>query len=392
MEINKIKEMYEEINNSVNNQLLEEQVLIVKNYKEMCKILNENEKTGDSKKAQQKEWKRYFDFGKEGQKYIIYEIYEKPLPKNMYINPIDTLNELLICERIIDHMENPKYNDKRYIVSMTGLAYDLGYINDIFKQGYEHPSQLIDDIFEKPKVTPSIEEKGKKLSMFDIGNKYRLQQLQENVVYDCYNIIPRRYKERITKTLKRMEQEFVINVSIINYGVFVEPDEKSPIIDYTIDEYGDKHIEYRYKTKKTFRELTDVEDLLVQTIKNEILDELDCVDIHELFQTKKVDKFNKKFQEELLEHGIASVRKCYVLAFAKDYIYKKRDNIKEKQRELNKLFLDKSLRNSYSMRENRIKKEMNKWSTDENDEKRIRKYYTKEQEYRDKVLKYILSI
>jgi len=205
MEINKLREMYEKVNNSVDNQLLDDQVLIIKNYKEMCKILNEEEKTSNSKKAQQKEWKRYFDFGKEGQKYIIYEIYEKPLPKNMYINPIDTLNELLICERIIDHMENPKYNDKRYVVSMTGLAYDLGYINDIFKQGYEHPSQL-------------IEEKGKKLSMFDIGNKYRLQQLQENVVYDCYNIIPRRYKERITKTLKRLEQEFVINVSIINYG------------------------------------------------------------------------------------------------------------------------------------------------------------------------------
>jgi len=44
------------------------------------------------------------------------------------------------------------------------------------------------------------------------------------------------------------------------------------------------------------------------------------------------------------------------------------------------------------MRENRIKKEMNKWYTDENDEKKIRKYYTKEQEYRDKVLKYILNI
>lgn len=391
MEIKELKEMFENIIKD-NNKIFEDQILIIKNYKEMCKILKENEKTGDSKKAQQKEWKRYFDFSKEGQKYLIYEIYEKPLPKNMYINPIDTLNELLICERIIEHMENPKYKDKRYVVSMTGLAYDLGYINDIFKQGYEHPNQLIDEIFEKPKITESIEKRGKQLSKYDIGNKYKLRQLQENVVYDCYNIIPRRYKDRITKTLKRLEQEFVINVSIINFGTFIEPNKNEPIIEYKTDQYGDKHVEYRYKTIEDFRELTDEEDNLVQTIKNELLKKYECENIHDLYKKKKIDKFNNELQKELLQCGIASVKKCYVLAFAKDYIYEKRDNIKEKQRELNKLFLDKSLRNSYNMKEKRINEKINEWKLIEGDEKKIRKYYTKEQEERDKVLKYILSI
>lgn len=178
-------------------------------------------------------------------------------------------------------MENPKYKDKRYVVSMTGLAYDLGYINDIFKQGYEHPNQLIDEIFEKPKITESIEKRGKQLSKYDIGNKYKLRQLQENVVYDCYNIIPRRYKDRITKTLKRLEQEFVINVSIINFGTFIEPNKNEPIIEYKTDQYGDKHVEYRYKTIEDFRELTDEEDNLVQTIKNELLKKYECENIHE---------------------------------------------------------------------------------------------------------------
>lgn len=392
MNIYKLKELYEEINKVNDNQIIDEQILIIKNYKEMCKILDEEEKTSNSKKAQQKEWKRYFDFSKEGQKYLIYEIYEKPLPKNMYINPIDTLNELLICERIIEHMENPKYKDKRYVVSMTGLAYDLGYINDIFKQGYEHPNQLIDEIFEKPKITESIEKRGKQLSKYDIGNKYKLRKLQENVVYDCYNIIPRRYKDRITKTLKRLEQEFVINVSIINFGTFIEPNKNEPIIEYKTDQYGDKHVEYRYKTIEDFRELTDEEDNLVQTIKNELLKKYECENIHDLYKKKKIDKFNNELQKELLQCGIASVKKCYVLAFAKDYIYEKRDNIKEKQRELNKLFLDKSLRNSYNMKEKRINEKINEWRVIEGDEKKIRKYYTKEQEERDKVLKYILSI
>ena len=78
--------------------------------------------------------------------------------------------------------------------------------------------------------------------------------------------------------------------------------------------------------------------------------------------------------------------------FAEDYIYQKRDNVKEKQRELNKLFLDKSLRNSYAMREKRIKQAENDPITAAEDKPKLRKYFTKEQEKRDQVLKYILSI
>ena len=36
--------------------------MIVKNYKELCNLLNENPKTGNSKNAQLKEWQRYFEF------------------------------------------------------------------------------------------------------------------------------------------------------------------------------------------------------------------------------------------------------------------------------------------------------------------------------------------
>ena len=56
--------------------------LEVKNYKNMCELLEEEEKTGESKKAQQKEWSCHFYFAKNGQKYIIIEIYANPLQKD----------------------------------------------------------------------------------------------------------------------------------------------------------------------------------------------------------------------------------------------------------------------------------------------------------------------
>jgi len=53
----------------------------VKNYKEMCKLLRENEYEGNSKKSQLKEWCRYFGYEKAGQKFLIKDIYNEPLPK-----------------------------------------------------------------------------------------------------------------------------------------------------------------------------------------------------------------------------------------------------------------------------------------------------------------------
>ena len=50
----------------------------IKNYKAMCELLNEYETTGNSKKAQLNRWKRYFDFHKDGQKFVIDEIYDEP--------------------------------------------------------------------------------------------------------------------------------------------------------------------------------------------------------------------------------------------------------------------------------------------------------------------------
>lgn len=51
---------------------------IIKNYKIMCKLLQENINTGHSRDAQLKEWNRHFKYKKEGQNYIILEVYKNP--------------------------------------------------------------------------------------------------------------------------------------------------------------------------------------------------------------------------------------------------------------------------------------------------------------------------
>lgn len=58
--------------------------MIAKNYKELCNLLSAPVMSGTAKKAQLKEWARYFEFEKlKGkQSYIILDIYETPLDKD----------------------------------------------------------------------------------------------------------------------------------------------------------------------------------------------------------------------------------------------------------------------------------------------------------------------
>ena len=49
---------------------------IFKNYKELCAFFDEKPTTGCSKQAQFKEWERYFSYRKEGNKFIITEVFD----------------------------------------------------------------------------------------------------------------------------------------------------------------------------------------------------------------------------------------------------------------------------------------------------------------------------
>ncbi len=56
-----------------------EECMIIKNYKELCKLLEIPIKTGNTKIKQEKELSEYIEYHKEGHKFIIDKIRDKPL-------------------------------------------------------------------------------------------------------------------------------------------------------------------------------------------------------------------------------------------------------------------------------------------------------------------------
>lgn len=62
--------------------------MVVKNYPTMCTLIGDEIKKCNSKKAQFKVWKQYFDWEPDGQKFIIVDVYDRPLPEMLHKSSI----------------------------------------------------------------------------------------------------------------------------------------------------------------------------------------------------------------------------------------------------------------------------------------------------------------
>lgn len=115
--------------------------MIVKNYKELCILLEVECKTGgDSKKSQLKEIERYINYEKQGHKFIVKEIYKEPLQlidgrliSSKAATYIDDL-ELLLLNFLL-------YNKGDITISKSGLYTALKMVNSNYSKynGNERP-------------------------------------------------------------------------------------------------------------------------------------------------------------------------------------------------------------------------------------------------------------
>ena len=72
---------------------------IYKNYKELCGAMGWMVASGCSKKSQFKDLERYCKYHKEGQKIVVDEVFETPLPSNSQSGrPTSIISEFCIDE------------------------------------------------------------------------------------------------------------------------------------------------------------------------------------------------------------------------------------------------------------------------------------------------------
>ncbi len=172
--------------------------IVVKNYKEMCELLNEEISDGNSKKAQLKEWSRYFAWEKKGQKFIILDIYDEPLPKddgrqnkNLYVQYIE-----VILMKILSKQKNTK--DPFYITT-NQMWKLLGMINNNYKN----------------------------ISLDDLNNMIPEYEIKPFDMKKFYQRCNQRLREILFSSLNKLEDRALIKYEIETVIVFLDDDNKT---------------------------------------------------------------------------------------------------------------------------------------------------------------------
>lgn len=96
---------------------------IGKSYRDMCRILEEPILEGNSKKAQLKEWKRNFDWDRQGNKFIVTEKYIATLPEDFSDNDIYTKYIQTILAKYLKENGDGQF-------TMTQLLKLCGFVNE----------------------------------------------------------------------------------------------------------------------------------------------------------------------------------------------------------------------------------------------------------------------
>ena len=176
--------------------------LIVNNYNQLCELLEEKPKGGNSKKSQLKDWKRYFDYDNSGYKFIIKQIYTEPKAKPasnaLYVRFIELL---LMYE--LSTKDNYTCN-----YTKTNLFKLLGMINSNYLKRNRHLAK--DKITEIPKwqVNHFYQRSSKKLTeiLFSAMNSMKRRKLLR--YFEQY-IICKNYECRVAN---KFEEKWILTV------------------------------------------------------------------------------------------------------------------------------------------------------------------------------------
>mgnify|MGYP004603063971 FL=1 len=103
-------------------------------YSELCTLLGESEKQGNSKKAQEREWARNFEYIKNGEKkglrYFICDIYDEEKRKtaagnSKYVKMIESV----LSYALINYCESTGNDEVEIVTDWQGIAYTLYMLN-----------------------------------------------------------------------------------------------------------------------------------------------------------------------------------------------------------------------------------------------------------------------
>lgn len=263
----------------------------IKNYKELCILLNQPVGTGNQKKRQLSEFERYFSYVKDGMKFFITEVYETPLPSNKIAHNAKYVK--YIQNILLSYLSEQK--EEQINIKKSQLYLLLGMINTKYYR-YHNNRRLLEDLPE--------------LKASDIADFYqRCDNKLNKILKTSLDSLKRRY-------LLDYYETYIIGISI-------HLENNSEVVEY--------------------HEADDDERQLILHIQRDTLQELGMSVENEVFFKGKQSEYYNLFNERLAEYGWSMVFKTYHFIYNKDHILEARDEAIAKEasmKELNDLVVE----------------------------------------------------
>ena len=183
----------------------------IKNYKELCKILNEDCKTGVAKINQIKRWKLYFDFERDGNKIFITDIFdedtikenEKLFEENKRINNAycrSRYRKELISVLLFLTANCP---EKPFLIQKIELATACGFFNE--------------EAFGKSTYDKYMNFRARYLDNSE--KAYLKYDMNTSTFYKYFNEVKNNAYNSIERALKSLQELQLIDYEVINVGI-----------------------------------------------------------------------------------------------------------------------------------------------------------------------------
>ena len=311
-----------------------------KNYKELCGILEEPIKGGKSKQLQMKDFERYFEFHKEGNKIVIDNIFSEEKEK------IDMRKSDYISE-----------TDKRHNGNNTFYGEDIEKLLLLMMASTTFEDELI---FPMSIILNKISMVNSNYS-FGRRNQERLSELlkiDEKYVNEFYDTTHSNLRSTLESALNRLDKKALLRwktvrmvckkVAVVKYNELdeIEIDMDTDRVQYSIQE------EYDIATKE--------QDLIIIDAENKILEEMKLNNLNEVIRYGKINEFYKKVYNIVKKKAnIKYYFNGYCLIFNRNNIVKELEkhgeDLEEIRVKLNQKVKEKTLDNAVKRQEKTTK-------------------------------------
>ena len=249
---------------------------VIKNYKELCGLLEEKVANGGrNKNLQLKEFERYFSYHKEGNKFIIDEIYKEPKQK------------------VENRGTNGKYSDDIQVLILNLLAQSKD------KCVLLSTGQL----FKKLNMTNANYTVGRR----NIPKLSEITEVSQDECYEFYNYTQSSLKQKVETALNRLRCRSLVIWSKC-YTVVKRDGERNTLGEIKItksdssDSENPKKTGY-FKYKEVHREATVVEASLILEIERKVMERHHWDNMADIFLTGNWKTFKSEVNYELQEQA-----------------------------------------------------------------------------------------